>query len=74
MCYILYVAFMLFLLGFGAIAVWHGVGARHALPLLSGAEAYDPESFMLNIWGSIATLVIGIILSGIGIYWILSQL
>jgi hypothetical protein len=69
MCYILYVAFMLFILGFGTLAVWNGLKGIFS----SMGKTHNAEAFMLNFWGSLATLAIGIILAGFGIWWILNR-
>jgi hypothetical protein len=61
---------MLFLLGFGVLAIGYGLKGL----LKSRAESYDTGSLVANIWGSLIVLIIGIVLTAIGIHWVLGFL
>ena len=67
-CFIIFVR--LFLLGFGVLAIGYGLRGL----IKSKTDSYNTGSFVLNLWGSIAVLAIGIILTVIGIRWIISFL
>jgi len=69
MFYILYIAFRLFLLGFGVLAIGYGLRGL----VMSKAESYNTESLLLNFWGALAALCIGLVLTATGIMWILSS-
>ena len=66
MFYILYIAFRLFLLGFGVLAIGYGLRGL----VMSKAESYNSSSLLMNFWGALATLCIGLILTATGIIWV----
>jgi hypothetical protein len=63
-----YILFRFFLLGFGVLAIGYGLRGL----VMSKAESYNTESLLLNFWGALIALCIGLILTATGIQWVLS--